>query len=407
MDIKKLLMAGTTFALAASVQAQLAQIESALGSGKASGEVGILGTWGEIEMGNESEDGAYAVGFLRLNYATEAYKGFSANVGFFGTTELYDSEDMIYDALYSGGNVLGINMTDEVTMPVACINYTNADFTASIGRMSTAGTHFFGSNMEALTFGFNGIKNTKLSAGIVQGLADVDMYKTIDFMNIDEMAITEDAENYVIFMEGVFTGIDMVSLNPYIYYNKDYAAVYGIDAGFSYAQEDITWGVDVCGYMTDPDVDDADSKFNWAIIPSINYRNFTLRGGYAMYGSGDGVIAPAWFNEYFLDGIGGEEFKYITQMGAAMPTGDEVDVNAIFANLTYQGQGWMAKTGYCVLNMDAYGDDMDLDVMELSGSYDVSDKTTVKAGIYRYEMDGDMGMEGKLTKAEVSASTEF
>ena len=119
----------------------------------------------------------------------------------------------------------------------------------------------------------------------------------------DEGTYGEDSDDFAVFAEADWSPADIISVNPYVYHQGDYASVFGMDNTLTLKVGDnLKAGVKVNGYHVDSQVDGKEDSFNYVVEPFVKVAGVTASVGYADFdGDGEGDDAlnkPKWFRDY-------------------------------------------------------------------------------------------------------------
>ena len=128
-----------------------------------------------------------------------------------------------------------------------------------------------------------------------------------DFEAVDDASRleTDDAGDVIYFAEVMTVIGDKIELNPYLYYQEDYIAWYGVDTKLSLKRNETEYGAKLYTYYLDVLIDepgvDSDGSFNFSFNPFMSIGAWDFEVGYALFGGNEQLNKPAWAYRYFTN----------------------------------------------------------------------------------------------------------
>ncbi|MDT8389266.1 MAG: hypothetical protein RRC34_02010 [Lentisphaeria bacterium] len=334
------LMACSTFA-AEEAQSLNDEFVGALKGGKVKGTIGTYmeGKKYDDEQfskgKSQGDEFSWGTGYVSLGYTTGQFKGFSIGLEFLGHFELWSSDDDKKGYFHKD-----IEDGSEFSMPQAYLQYNFTDKTeVVVGRWNHQKfTHFDDAQAEGAFFRTRDlVPNVDFTVGVATAFAELDYDDAEDWdyevQNFDNEKYGEDSWDFVLFSELVWDVVDGVSVNPYVYYQDEYAAVYGVDLDAGIAvTEAVTVGARTASYFVDDLRGDdltanPEDAFCWSVTPYVEVTagkagKVTLEAGYAAFDGSD-MNKPAWLRDYII-GVLDQDNEYAA---------DESDV--VFGRITW------------------------------------------------------------------------
>lgn len=304
------LMACSTFA-AEEAESLNDEFIGALKGGKVKATIGTYmeGVKYDQDQGAAGDSFSWGTGYVSLGYTTGQFKGFSLGLEFLGHFELWSSDDDKKGYFHKD-----IEDGSEFSMPQAYVKYNFTDKTEIVvGRWDHKKfTHFDDAQAEGAFFRTRDlVPNVDFTLGVATAFAELDYDDAEDWdkesQNFDDdKKYGEDSWDFVLFSELVWEVVDGVSINPYAYYQDEYAAVYGVDVDAGFAVTDaMTIGARTASYFVDDLRMNGENAFCWSVTPYVEIGagkagTFTLEAGYAAF-DGDGAMnKPAWLRDYIV-----------------------------------------------------------------------------------------------------------
>lgn len=307
--MRKLKFMGLIFAglLAMSITAAQAEvvddIVEALQGGKVSGTIGNYFEYKDVDGGN---NGGWSTTYLTLKYETADWNNFKAGVRFFAHGESYnDSEDG--SEKFDGPT---LDVEKEVTLPELYLSYMFGEKSnVTVGRFNHQKiSHIDDAQSEGGYLQYNELEDLGITIGAIRSFAEIDYDDGEDFGRTnddqdlsDEGKYGSNSNPYMMFAELEYKGLDMITLNPYAYYQDGYAGVYGLDTKLSLEADDIKYGLKTNLYYVDADITGSDNSTNWMISPFVKTGPLSFEGGYGQYGDdANSMYKPEWFSDYMV-----------------------------------------------------------------------------------------------------------
>ncbi|HQP10622.1 MAG TPA: hypothetical protein PKV41_04490, partial [Candidatus Omnitrophota bacterium] len=257
-------------------------IEDALKNGKISGAIGSYYEF--VNRDADDSDYGWSTAYLTLKYETLSWKQIKMGVRFFAHGQLYsDHEDGETDPFDA-------DVESSYTLPELYLDYLFFEKSqVAVGRWDHQKiTHIDDNQSEGGYIQFREIENLDVIAGIMRRFAEIDYDDGEDFgRNNDAQDLDSEStygpgsSRYLYFLEGKYRLIDMITANPYLMYQGDYASVYGIDTKIEAKIEDIglTYGSDVNYYHVDADLTGQGDSNNYMVSPFIDIKPVALSVG--------------------------------------------------------------------------------------------------------------------------------
>ncbi len=291
----------------------------ALKAGKIKGTLGSFmeGAKFDEEQGSRGDSYSWGTGYLQLAYTTSQYKGFTMGMEFLGHFELWSSDE----TRVSYFNV-DIEDGSEFSMPQFWLKYNFTEKSeVVVGRWEHLKfTHIDDVQAEGAYFRTHDlVKNVDFTFGVVTAFAELDYDDAEDWdkesQNLDEdKYYGEDASDMLLFSELKWKAAQFLTVNPFFYYQQDYAGAYGLDLdGHVKIKDDLTLGTRTASVWIDAQDRTYHGKttpqgdaFTWSITPYTEIGTevgvFTLEAGYASFDGADHALnKPAWLRDYIID----------------------------------------------------------------------------------------------------------
>ena len=160
---------------------------------------------------------------------------------------------------------------------------------------------------EGLYLAYKASDKLEVHAGAISKLAYFYNDFVREFEAVDDASRLEtDEAGGVIYFAEVMMGIgDKIDLNPYLYYQEDYIAWYGVDTKLSLKRNDREYGLKLYTYYLDVLIDepgvDSDGSFNFSLNPFMTIGAWDFELGYALFGGNEDLNKPAWGYRYFTN----------------------------------------------------------------------------------------------------------
>ena len=160
---------------------------------------------------------------------------------------------------------------------------------------------------EGLYLNYKASDQLEFKAGAVTKLAYFYNDFVRDFEAVDDASRleTDDAGGVIYFTEVVTAVGDKIDLNPYVYYQEDYVAWYGLDTKLSLKRNEREYGIKLYTYYLDVLIDepgvDSDGSFNFSLNPFMTIGAWDFEVGYALFGGNSDLNKPSWGYRYFTN----------------------------------------------------------------------------------------------------------
>ena len=300
---KKLILLMSVF-LVFSINAGLAEeadtLEEAFKGGSLSGEIG---SYFEFTFAEASDsDYGWANAYLTLKYETLSWNNLEFGARFFAHGELFsDHDDGTTDPFDT-------DIETKFTLPELYLNYSFFDSSnVTIGRWKNVG-HTEDKQSEGGYVRFKEIENVEIVAGIVKRLADVDHDDSEDFGRTNDSQVLDSEDPFgagsgpiLMFLEGTYQPIDIVTFNPYFMYHDDYASVFGIDTEINAEWEDyeVKYGGAIKYVNVNAEISGSTDANIFCLQPYIEKGPVKLEFSYSKFDDGDALNQPAWMADPF------------------------------------------------------------------------------------------------------------
>jgi hypothetical protein len=315
-----------------------ATIEDAFKNGKVKGEIGSY--FEQIDSKQADKNRGWANAYLSLKYETQEWNRVKAGVGFFGHSQVYnDSKD--------GSDPFNVDVEKEYTVPELYLNLGFAEKSSvTVGRWEHKKvSHIDDVQSEGAYVNFQEIPNLELISGFMTRFAEIDYDDSEDFGRTTDaqdlnsnVTYGVDSEPYVLFLDPRYKiNKDLLILNPFVYYQDGYAAVYGLDTKWKYKPDEkskITYGNELNYYHVVSDkagFGDADA---WMVAPNIAVGPVTVRVGTVKLDGGNSFNRPDWFSEWS------------TGMDQTKVYGSNADLELYFTNIKYTKNKFWTSVAY-------------------------------------------------------------
>ena len=294
------------FGMNASAEVKTSTLEDAFKNGKFSGKVQAY-----YEVTEDSDDDSFAVATFKLKYQTAKWNNFQLGVEAYAASQLYDSGNAYqkdFDSADGGDNTVAA--LSEIYLKYF---FTEKSFIQA-GRWNhkkVSRGHLEDSHSEGVNIQFNDVDNLKLNLGVITQTAEFDYD---DFENwgdgsstgqqdFSDNATYGEATPYLLFVDAEYAFSDSFSINPYLYFQDDYATVFGSDASLEFElSECAKAGVDATVYAVEVDGlldvagDEGDGGQVFGLLPYVTIGDLRLGVGAVHFTQGN--VRPRWFNDY-------------------------------------------------------------------------------------------------------------
>lgn len=278
----------------------------------------------------------WGTGYLSLGYKSADFHGFTFGAEFLGHFKLRHDEST-RNGVGTDHYQADIEDGAEFSMPQVWVQYGFTDDTKVVaGRWEHVDfTHFDDVQAEGAYFRTGEIndllpesliKDIDLTIGFATKFAELDYddgedwdKESQDFS--EDRYYGKDSSDYVLFSELVIDVADYLTANPYVYWQDDYAAVYGLDFdAHAKAADDVTVGTRTSTYWVEATDREyltgtpqavytrQSDAFCWAVAPYVEvgteYGDFEVQAGYAVFdGESDrsALNKPEWLRDYIVD----------------------------------------------------------------------------------------------------------
>ena len=280
---------------------------------------GTVGTYMEAtDSESQNKDFQWMTGYLKLGYDTGRIGGFKFGVEGFVHGQLYNhSKD--------GKDYYEKDIEKKTALSQLYIDYAFSEKTTfRIGRWNHGKlTHFDDVQTEGFYLNSTEFENLQLTVGAMRKIGDLDYDDGEDFgrlngaQNLKDDAFYPGSRDYCLFGEVKYDLIPgNVKLNPYVYYQKGYAAVMGMDTTLQTdINESVKVGVDLKAYRVEADRNTGMNDATvWGIAPFIKFCDFTLTVGHTSFDDDNALNKPGWFKDYAIAKLD-EQSKIYGQQG--------------------------------------------------------------------------------------------
>ncbi len=283
---------------------QAETIEDAFKNGTFNGTIGSYYEFKDRE--GEKANAGWATAYFTLKYETQDWERLSFGGRFFVHGQLYS------DAQNGTSDPFNTDIEKEITLPEIYLNYNFfEESNVRIGRWNHKKiSHIDDAQSEGVYVQFKEIENLGINAGFMRRFAEIDYDDGEDFgrkndsQDLDsETTYGPGSSSYLMFLEGKYTPFEeWLIINPYIMYQKNYAAVYGFDTKIEGKQEDynFSYGAKASYYYVAADIVGSGDSNSYKIEPFMNIDPVSFSIGYARFDDGDALNKPAWLADYFL-----------------------------------------------------------------------------------------------------------
>ncbi|MFH0753995.1 MAG: hypothetical protein V2A70_05460 [Candidatus Omnitrophota bacterium] len=304
-----------TAAMASPVFAEgVDTLENAFKGGKISGSIGNYFEYVDKDVANNY---GWSTTYLDLKYKTAEWNRFILGVGIFAHGDTYNhSKDPFVDPF-------NVDIEKEVTLPELYLSYGLLEkSSATVGRFDHKKiSHIDDNQSEGAYFSFNEVKDLGINFGVMRRFAEIDYDDGEDFgRNNDAQDLDNEAvfgrksEPYMLFVDGKYKVMGMITFNPYVMGQQGYANVYGMDTDLQLKAGDITYGSNVYYYYVDSRQTTTTNASAYAIAPYVKVGPVDALVGFAKFDDGTAFNRPTWLADYFLplDQTAGYSFNTLT-----------------------------------------------------------------------------------------------
>ena len=278
-------------------------VEDAFRNGTFSGTIGSYYEF--VNRDADSTDDGWATAYITLKYETLSWKQLKMGARFFAHGQLYsDDDDGVTDPF-------DVDIESKYTLPELYLNFALTEASSvTVGRWDHLKiTHIDDNQSEGAYVQMKEIEGLDVVAGFMRRFAEIDYDDGEDFgrkgnaQDLDSEATYGPGSGaYLYFLEGTYKGIDMLTFNPYVMYQNDYASVYGIDTKIEkkFEKPELTLGSDVSYYHVDADIADSGDANNYSVVPFVKKGPVYLNVGYTRFDDGNALNRPPWLKEYLF-----------------------------------------------------------------------------------------------------------
>jgi hypothetical protein len=336
----------------------------------------------------------YSSAFIEGAYLTPDWAGLQLGLGFHAHNKTWDIQDT-YGEKYPGSqeayltdSFLKFNFDEASYIQAGRFNIRNIAqrFDAQYGQ----GVHLRYAS-----------EDFKLDIGAINKLAYFFNDYVVDFTSADDKSqwgYAEDAGSAIYFAELEMELSDNVTVNPYAYYQDNYAGWYGMDTQLVFHRnEESSCGTKVFAYYFDAQEtsvvdDEGRGSFNYSINPFYHLEKWKFDLGYASFGGNSKKNSPAWGYRYFTNilyhdgGLGDVEIiDYNPLYGIK-------DTDIYFGRIGYHEERWSAGFSVGHYEADDHADLHSVTEMQLGGSFTVNEHASVGGRIVSIEGDERSGV---------------
>lgn len=277
-------------------------------NGKFKGQVGLYYEVTDFRQrsAQDSKNESYSNAYLQLKYETAQWNQFQIGAELFAASEITD-RDQSSNPAKPLGYQQDFEDSKQVSLSELYLKYNFAEKSyILIGRYNHKKiTHIDDSHSEGFYLAYNEVKDLKVIAGLMTRFAELDYDDFEDFgqaqdkQDLGDNAAYGDASPYLVYLDVKYKINDSASVNPYAYFQNNYAAVYGSDLSLkTEISEELSTGLKSSLYYVDDqrtDQDDEDSLVGH-LRPWIAFSDLKLSVGYTHFSQG--FSKPKWFADY-------------------------------------------------------------------------------------------------------------
>ena len=291
-----------------NVTAEGSSLEDAFKNGKVKGKAQLYYESQEEKDNGRRSDG-FAVATLTLGYETAKWNDFKFGATAFAASQLYDHGEEFGDDFDAAGDEDNV----QAALSEIYLKYYFAEKSfIQAGRWNhkkVTRKHFEEDHSEGVNIQFNEVEGLSLNAGIVTQVGefnydDLEHYGDDSSENDNDFSDDNtygDAAPVVLFVDALYDINENFSINPYVYYQDDYAAVYGSDFKFkTKLSEDTKTGLNATAYAVETMGQLEEESGSGSVVlsaqPWVSFGGLKLAVGFTHFNHG--VVRPQWFNDY-------------------------------------------------------------------------------------------------------------
>ena len=340
------------FGMNATAEGQ--SLEDAFKNGKVKGQAAVYYEVFDVpDNSDNSQDGdSFAVATLKLKYETAKWNNLKFGAEAFAASQLYDHGGEFggdFDRAGDSDNTLAA--LSEIYLKY----YFSEKSFVQAGRWShkkVGRGHLEDKQSEGFNIQFNDVEGLSVNAGLITQTAEFDYDDFEDWGDGSGTGDADfndadygDADPYLLFIDAEYAISDNITINPYLYYQGDFATVVGSDLAVEGKLSDSTKvGFDATAHYTETDGDlkenSGSGSYVAGILPWVKLGDLKL--GTGVTHMSEGVVRPRWFNDYITDFD--QENQY---PGGANASGDDSTeaLTAVQGTVEYKFKNFKVRYG--------------------------------------------------------------
>ena len=374
------------------VESKSLTLVEAFQNGKLKGTLGSYGEYTDYNYGGDKKDFGWLTGYLEFKYETARWNNLKLGAKIVGHQQLADNS--AYSELKFDKDI-----EDEIGLAELYLDYAFTDKTTiRLGRFNHKKfTHIDDSQSQGGYLQFKEIENLDIVIGAINKFAEMD-YDDIETFSresgsqdlSDDGEYGENSSDLLWFAEATYK-LGFLELNPFLYYQENYATVYGMDTVIEgKVAESTKLGLNIFAYGVDADTSTG-SKFagekdgyGYSIEPFVKVSNWKVLVGFAtLGGSREGSVnRPTWFRDYLVHF---DQDKYYKTQG----------LSALYAKVKWKSGDWKAQVYYGHFTYDVYtGNDKDQhssNQLEIQATYKITKNLDLNVRGFNVTYDNDGG----------------
>ena len=373
--------------------------------GQLSGEAGLYYEVTDFKRSSQESvnNESFANLYTQIKYETAKWNNLQIGAQLFAAQDIYDDNGSNNNKGYDQD----FERDAQVSFSEIYLKYWFSDKSYILaGRYNHKKiTHIDDSHSQGAYISYNDIENLKFTAGFMTHFAELDYDDFEDFGRKNDSQDLADhsygeSANVLFYIDAKYQISKELKANSYIYYQDNYAAVYGSDFDYSREiSETITAGLKTSAYLVDDQrTEEANNQnaFVAHIRPWITISDLKLEVGYTHFGKG--LFKPKWFGDYLTG------FDQVTEYNSAGVT-DEDTMRVVQASATYKFKKLYARYGIIKWDNDA-DNGADALEQELIFGYKVCKSTDLALRLLDVDHGSDSRREG-LSYQKIEARLRY
>mgnify|MGYP000383250448 CR=1 FL=1 len=351
------------FAFSITTLAEALQREKTLADALQEGDLsGQVATYYELSEGQDED--SFAVATLKLKYETAKWNNLQVGAELYTYSALYnefdgdeDSGGLFKDFDRANSNDRG-NGAENTSIAISEIylkyHFSEKSF-MQIGRWAhsqASRKHLEDKQSEGFNIQYNDIEQVSIHLGLISQTAEFDYDDFEDWGDGSKSGDADfnddsygNADDFLLFLDIKYDFNEKFSINPYIYYQGQFATLLGSDFIFAgEINEDLKVGLDSTIYtvQTDGDLKENSGSGSQVIsfLPWLKVSKFKFGTGITHFS--EGLSLPRWFNNHL---VGFDQKNQYPKAAHADGDKSNDDTTAVQATVEYKFKKFKIRYG--------------------------------------------------------------